>query len=234
MSRRFFVPGPLRPGLLRLEGSEAHHLVRVLRIGLGQSVVLFDGGEIEAQADVTNIDADGVEFAVHEPQTARTEPAVELVLAAAVPKGDRFAWLVEKAVELGVRRLVPLVTARSVVVPGAGKLEKMRRTIIAASKQCGRTRLMELSDPIAWAEFLACDLNEGHTWVAHPAGSTWDAALVPVTGCAVGAVGPEGGFTDAEIDLAASRGARLISLGPRVLRIETAALTLAALFTTCR
>ncbi len=234
MSRRFFVSGPLRAGSLRLAGSEAHHLVRVLRIGVGQRVVLFDGGDFEAPADVTGIDAGGVELIVHEPRVSHTEPAVDLVLAVAVPKGDRFGWLVEKATELGVRRLVPLVTERSVVIPGPGKLEKMRRTIIEASKQCRRTRLMELAEPAEWPAFLMQESAAGNIRVAHPAGNPFDAAQIAGEGRVVAAVGPEGGFTEAELELAANRGAALVSLGPRVLRIETAALALAALITACR
>ncbi|HEY3968771.1 MAG TPA: RsmE family RNA methyltransferase [Planctomycetaceae bacterium] len=234
MSRRFFVRGPLRAGTLHLAGPEAHHLVRVLRIGVGQSVVLFDGGDFEAPADVTGVEPGGVELVVHEPRVSRTEPAVDLVLAVAVPKGDRFGWLVEKATELGVRRLVPLVTERSVVVPGPGKLEKMRRTIIEASKQCRRTRLMELAEPAEWPAFLLQEPAAGNIWLAHPGGAPFDCGQIYDAGRVVVAVGPEGGFTEAEVELAASRGAALVSLGPRVLRIETATLVLAALITACR
>lgn len=234
MPRRFFVTGPLRAGPLRLAGAEAHHLLRVLRIGVGQSVVLFDGSGREAPADVTAVAENAVELAVHEPRAACTEPAVELVLAVAVPKGDRFGWLVEKATELGVRRLVPLVTERSIVIPGPGKLEKMRRTIVEASKQCGRTRLMELAEPVDWPAFVASEFAAGPAWVAHPAGVSIDFGAAPATGRVLAAVGPEGGFTEPEMELAARHGATLASLGPRILRIETAALALAALITACR
>ncbi|MBI3862997.1 MAG: 16S rRNA (uracil(1498)-N(3))-methyltransferase [Planctomycetia bacterium] len=234
MSRRFFVRGPLKAGPLRLVGGEAHHLVRVLRIGVGQSVVLFDGHELEAPADVMDVAPGSVDLTVHEPRKSQTEPAVELVLAAAVPKGDRFAWLIEKATELGVRRFVPLVTERSVVVPGAGKLEKMRRTIIEASKQSRRTRLMDLAEPLEWKEFAARELTAGPACVAHPSGAPFDIAPFRAEVRAVAAVGPEGGFTDAELELATRRSAALVSLGPGILRIETAALALAALITTCR
>jgi 16S rRNA (uracil1498-N3)-methyltransferase len=229
MSRRFFVEGPLQAGALQLSGREAHHLVRVLRIGVGGSVVLFDGGDFEAQAEVIRVGESSVNLNVHEPRAAQTHPSVELILGVAVPKGDRFGWLVEKATELGVRRLVPLITERSVVVPGDGKLEKMRRTIIESSKQCRRARLMELDEPQKWHEFVAREMDAGTLWVAHPAGVPLDLELVPHKGRVVAAVGPEGGFTDAEVELAAERGAALLSLGPRLLRIETAALTLAAL-----
>jgi 16S rRNA (uracil1498-N3)-methyltransferase len=195
--------------------------------------VLFDGSGLEASAELTSA-ANGVaELAVRELRAANTEPAVSLVLAAAVPKGDRFAWLIEKATELGVRRFVPLITERSVVNPGAGKLDKMRRTIVEASKQCGRSRLMELDSPVRWDEFVAREFAESRGWVAHPNGEAIKSAARPEAGPLVAAVGPEGGFTDSELDLAVQAGAKLVSLGPRILRIETAAVALAAVVTCC-
>ena len=220
--------------MARLDGDQAHHLIHVLRIGIGQTVTLFDGGDVEASAEVKGIKNGAVELTVRELRAATTEPSIELVLAAAVPKGDRFGWLIEKATELGVRRFVPLITSRTVVIPGEGKLDKMRRTIVEASKQCGRTRLMELAAPLAWPDFVARELSAGSAWVAHPSGATFNFAGELPPGPVVTAVGPEGGFTDAELELAARAGATLISLGPRVLRIETAALALAAAFTICR
>ena len=231
MPRRFFMTGPLVVGPRRLEGAEAHHLTHVLRIGVGECVTLFDGSGIDALAELTAI-ADGTaEVVVRETYAARTEPSVCVVLATAVPKGERFGWLIEKATELGVQRFVPLITERSVILPGEGKLEKMRRTIVEASKQCGRSRMMDLAVPVRWAEFVARDVSASATWVAHPAGAPFESTRHVTTGPVVAAVGPEGGFTDAELELAVQAGARLVSLGARVLRIETAAVALAALWT---
>jgi len=234
MSKRFFVKELSAGKSVRLDGPEAHHLMNVLRIEKGQSVTLFDGEGIEAAAEVIDIKNGAVDLKILELSNATTELPFELVLAAAVPKGDRFAWLIEKATELGVRRFVPLITSRSVVNPGEGKLDKMRRTIVEASKQCRRTRLMEISDPLAWSDFVSRELSAASAWVAHPSGPPCDLTSALAPGPIVIAVGPEGGFTDAELELATQAGARLISLGPRVLRIETAALALAAAFTVCR
>jgi 16S rRNA (uracil1498-N3)-methyltransferase len=234
MTKRFFIQGPLTTGTARLEGTEAHHLIHVLRIDVGQVVTLFDGCALEATAQVIDITNSGVDLAIQELRAATTESTIELVLAAAVPKGDRFGWLIEKATELGVRRFVPLITSRSVVIPGEGKLDKMRRTIVEASKQCGRTRLMELAAPRAWPDFVAGEFASRSAWVAHPAGVPFEVWGEPSPGPVVTAVGPEGGFTDAELELAAQAGAKQISLGPHVLRIETAALVLAAVFTISR
>jgi len=222
-----------------LDGAQAHHLIHVLRSGIGQLVTLFDGEGFEAAAEVIEIKNGAVELEIVEVSAINTELPFELVLAAAVPKGDRFAWLIEKATELGIRRFIPLITSRSVVNPGEGKLDKMRRTIVEASKQCRRTRLMEFSAPLAWSDFVSRELRTRElsamsAWVAHPSGAPLEFNNEPQPGQTVIAVGPEGGFTDAELDLAVHAGARLISLGPRVLRIETAALALAAAFTVCR
>jgi 16S rRNA (uracil1498-N3)-methyltransferase len=228
--RRFFITGPLVAGWRRLEGTEAHHLVHVLRIGLGDMVRLFDGRGGEAAATVTGCAAGTVELTVGELQV-EIDDGREVILAAAVPKGDRFGWMIEKATELGVARFVPLITERSVVIPGQGKLDKMRRTIVEASKQCGRPRLMELAVPALWSEFVGTLLGPSAGWVADPAGEPFDAPDMTLTGPVVAAIGPEGGLTSAELELAVGAGAKLISLGPRILRIETAALALAALLT---
>ena len=229
MRRRFFVRGRILAGRRRLDGAEAHHLVRVLRIGVGDYVVLFNGEDLEAAAEVLTIEDSCVDLLVGDPRVSTAEASVELVLATAVPKGDRFSWLVEKGVELGVRRMIPLLTQRSVVDPGAGKLEKMRRTIIEASKQCRRSRLMELDAPIPWAQFLEKELTSAVVWIADPSGIPLGETPIPQTGRVIAAIGPEGGFTDKELEAATKRGAVLISLGPRVLRVETAALAIAAI-----
>ncbi|MSR60073.1 MAG: 16S rRNA (uracil(1498)-N(3))-methyltransferase [Planctomycetaceae bacterium] len=234
MSRRFYLPQSFEAPTLSLQGSEAHHLSRVLRLKAGDEVILFDGQGQEARARIEALADDRVELTVCERRAGRNESAVALTLAVAVPKGDRFDWLVEKATELGVTRLVPLITSRSVVDPRAGKLDRLRRTIVEASKQCGRSRLMELTAPTSWTDFVEQDRGGGGLWVADPSGESLSGRGLVDAGVVTGAVGPEGGFTPDELELACRHGARLISLGPRILRIETAALTLAVLASVTR
>jgi 16S rRNA (uracil1498-N3)-methyltransferase len=156
-------------------------------------------------------------------------------LATAIPKGERFDWLVEKATELGVDRLTPLVTERSVVDPRGTKLDRLRRTIIEASKQARRTRLMDLDPPRAWPE-LVQSTTGALCLIALPHGqppSRWP-CLIGLEAVVL-AIGPEGGFTPAEEDLARSTGWHPIKINPNVLRIETAAIAgTAAVMTRCR
>lgn len=234
MSRRFYLPQAFDVPRLVLEGAEAHHLLHVLRLGVGQDVILFDGRGIEALARIESVSQSTAELQIQELRTAATETPVPIILGTAVPKGDRFGWLVEKATELGVARLVPLNTQRSIVEPGAGKLEKMRQTVVAASKQSGRSRLMEIGAPTSWREFVEREFSEGDAFIAHPSGELLDQKFVAPARPIVVAIGPEGGFTEAEVAFACEHGGKLVCLGPRVLRIETAALVMAAFFDQCQ
>lgn len=229
MARRFYLPQPLDSTVIRLTGPEVHHLGRVLRLKAGDEVTLFDGRGTEARARIDSLTTDAVELTVVEHLAATEIPKNALTLATAVPKGERFDWLVEKATELGVARLIPLVTARSVVNPGESKLERLRRTIVEASKQCGRSRLMELTAPIAWRELVETEMTSGGVWVAHPSGAPPTDAGDERFRPRIVAIGPEGGLTADELALATEHGAKLVGLGPRILRIETAAITLAVL-----
>jgi 16S rRNA (uracil1498-N3)-methyltransferase len=158
----------------------------------------------------------------------------EFVLGVALPKGDRQRWLIEKAVELGVTRLIPLQTARGVAQPTDQALKRCRRTVIEASKQCGRNRLMDIAAAQPVTAFLAHAPQGLLRLVAHPGPGARPLshvlAEVPLAPL-VAAVGPEGGFTSAEI--AAARDWQLVSLGPRILRVETAAVALAACVAAC-
>ena len=231
MTDRFYSSFLPETGEFSLTGSEAHHMHNVLRLRQGQEVVLFDGAGTEATAEIVSTAKRSVELRILEKRSTQPESQPSIILGTAVPKGDRFRWLVEKATELGVTRLVPLITERSVVEPGSGKLEKMQQTVIAACKQCGRNQLMEIDDPTDWDSFLANESQTGSLFIAQPSGKSVGQAVehlkeeTPV----VLAVGPEGGFTEFELEATRNVGAKLISLGPNILRIETAAVVLAAI-----
>lgn len=224
MADRFYSPDPPVAGLLVLTGEEARHLARVLRLGPGDVVEVFDGRGTAYRAEVAGLDRDRVDLAVRgDPLPDRVAPC-HLTLATAVPKADRFDWLIEKATELGVARLVPLRTVRSVVDPRSTKLERLRRGIVAAAKQCGRNRLMTLEDPVSWTSFVRAETAEVRL-LAHPAGgpaASWP--RVGRGGRVTLAVGPEGGFEAAEVEDGRAAGWRIVGLGDTLLRIETAGL----------
>lgn len=230
MNRRFYAP-ELQPTTaeLTLAGSEGRHLAVVLRAAPGDRVTLFNGRGLHAVGTVRRVDSQSVAIEITAHQQS-ADPHWRLVtLATAVPKGDRFDWLVEKATELGVARLVPLVTSRSVVEPRDTRLDKLRRVIVESSKQCGRNDLLELAPLTPVSAFLSHTFPEGSLWVAHPGGQPVD-ELAATWGPAVTfLIGPEGGWTDQEVAAAAARGAGVLSLGPHLLRIETAGLALAAI-----
>lgn len=230
MADRFYCPEPLNAGRLHLQGDEARHLARVRRLGPGDVVEVFDGRSVFAhRAEVRGISGDRVELAIQGDPVPGREPPLPLTLAAAVPKGERFDWLVEKAVEVGVGRLVPLIAARSVVEPRPGKLEKQRRAVIEASKQCGRNRLMEVASPSPLGLILREEAASVRL-LAHPDGLPISEWPRPALGQGVTlAVGPEGGFTTEEVEAARSAGWQVVALGPTILRVETAALVGSAL-----
>ena len=164
--------------------------------------------------------------AVGNPLPGRDAPCF-VSLATAVPKGDRFDWLVEKATELGVGRIIPILTERSTVDPRASKLDRLRRTVIEASKQCGRNRLMTIGEPTAFAEILRSLM--GNRLLCHPSGARFPENLRPFEAAAVNvAVGPEGGFSEEEIVAARNAGWTITGLGETLLRVETAGIVACA------
>jgi 16S rRNA (uracil1498-N3)-methyltransferase len=229
MSDRYFADEPVTDDRAMLSGPEAHHLLHVMRAKIGAEVHIFDGTGSEFVARVDGFTRSQVELSILERLTINRELAFPVVLGVALPKGDRQKWLVEKAVELGVARIVPVQTARSVAQPTANALERLRRSVIEASKQCGRNRLMEISEPETIDAFLAGVSGAALRLVAHPSGDPlpeWN-ARISRAGLYV-AIGPEGGFTDDETARALAAGWQIVTLGPRILRVETAAIAVAS------
>jgi 16S rRNA (uracil1498-N3)-methyltransferase len=221
---RFYCPDPPRDGRTRLNADESRHLTRVCRLGAGDCIEVFDGRGSVGYAQVLAVAAGSVEVRLEGDWHPDAPSPVSLTLATAVSKGDRFDWLVEKATELGVDRLIPLVTDRSVVDPRGSKLDRLRRSIIEASKQCRRARLMILDEPIEWPKLIASS-HWSSRFLADPGGlppRCWPE--IPRGGAVVLAVGPEGGLTPAECELAYGSQWLAIRFSLNTLRIETAGL----------
>ncbi|NQV27721.1 MAG: 16S rRNA (uracil(1498)-N(3))-methyltransferase [Rhodopirellula sp.] len=246
MLSRFFVEDEFRSGTVSFSGPEFHHMIRVTRHQVGDTVRLFDGTGREADAELTFVTRHSATLDVSRIETIPEDAGPRLTIAVPLPKASRAGWLIEKAVELGVTRIIPLKTSRSVVDPRLSKLDTLRQSIIAASKQCGRSRLMLISPVVDWSDFLKKECNGKTIVVAHPGGAPFTTSLVleSLSEVATDAktqkarsnpemiavVGPEGGFTIEEITQAVSMGARLVNLGPRLLRVETAGTMMASVF----
>lgn len=215
--------------LVMLDGPEAHHAVHVLRMRSGQSLELFDGAGGWTTGVVRDV---GKRALTIETGSIEHIPAaaVRVILATAIPKGDRFDWLVEKATELGVDELVPLITERSVVEPRATKLDRLRAAVVAACKQSRRRHLLEIREPISFSEFLSGSRADQQAILADPLGDPWvpflDGSSESSMLCAVG---PEGGFTPGEVESACQAGFLLRTFGASVLRVETAGVAYAAI-----
>lgn len=217
---RLFVRTPLREGAaVELDAAQANYLGNVLRLGVGGELLLFDGASGEWLARIADTGKKRMTLAV-ERSTRPLEQVPDLTLAFAPIKRAQTDWLVEKATELGVRRLQPVMTQRTVAE--RVKLERLTAISIEAAEQCGRTLLPAVDELVGLSAFLqtgACNLYFADETGGEPAAN----AMKP--GPAVILVGPEGGFTPDERDaIRALPHARAISLGPRILRAETAAL----------
>lgn len=233
MPDRFFSAAPLTAGRAFLDGAEAHHLARVVRARPGTEVVVFDGTGVEAVARVESVSRARVELSVLSQRAVKRERSVEITLAVALPKGDRQRWLVEKAVELGVRTLVPLSAERSVAEATPAALDRLRRWVVESSKQCGRNTLMQVAAPQDWRAVAAAPAGAVR-WLAHPGGQSLVgvARRMAETGerhaAFALAIGPEGGFTPEEVAAGVAGGWQTVDLGPAILRVETAAAFLVA------
>ncbi len=227
MTSRFHCPGPLKEGqIIALPAPAAHHALRVLRLCAGDEVVLFDGtgGEwvgrlVEAGRSLQ------VELGNH--RAIEREAPLKLTLAQALPAADKMDWVVQKAVELGAAAIAPLAARRSVVRLSSERAEKRllhwRQVMISACEQCGRNRLPSLSPLLDLPHYLTQPAvgNETRLLLSPHQGLRLSALPRPAAGVTL-LVGPEGGFTEEEVDAARSAGFQAVALGPRVLRTETA------------
>lgn len=211
-----------------LPSDAARHLRRVLRMSDGARLLLFngEGGEFEA----TLVSAGGgarARVGVH--RQVATESRLEIGLAQGLSRGTRMDYTIQKAVELGVHWIQPLITERSVVRPDperAGRRrDHWRRVVASACEQCGRALLPPVDDPLPLSEWLDDPLPSARKLVATPEASRSLAALPRPEGSLVLLVGPEGGLSSREVATARDRGFETFSLGPRTLRTETAAVT---------
>lgn len=234
--RAYVRPDAIEAGRVRFDAAEAHHLVRVLRLGPGATVEAIDGRGRLYVVRLGALARDGGWGTIEASFEPRTESPCAITLAPAVLKGERMDWLVQKATELGVARIAPVETARSVARPrpgAAGRTTRWARIAREAVKQCGRVVVPTVVPPRRLAGLLAEEApRHAATWLFSVAGGAWHRALpgaaTPPPSVLL-LVGPEGGFTPEELAVAERSGARVVSLGPRILRAESAGIVAVAL-----
>jgi 16S rRNA (uracil1498-N3)-methyltransferase len=218
---RLFVRQPLSEGAeIALDAAQANYLGNVLRLGVGSELLVFDGFSGEWLAQIGEAAKKRMSLTV-ERRTREAESIPDVWLAFAPVKRARTDWLVEKATELGAARLMPVMTQRTVAE--RVRLDRLESIAIEAAEQCGRTRVPEIVEPVKLARFVEALDPARRMYFADETGGEPLASAMREGPAAI-LVGPEGGFTEEERALVRGSGASAISLGPRILRAETAAL----------
>ena len=225
---RIFVDQPLQEGTeLMLVEEAAHHVFRVLRLRSGQPLILFDGRGGEYDAEISKVDKRYVEVHIHQHREVNNESPLIITLAQGVSRGQKMDFILQKSVELGVNRIVPVMTEYGNVHLDEHrqqkKIDHWHGVIVGACEQCGRNIVPELVAPLSFNEWL--EIGSGDTkLVLHPEAGKKLSKLSKPKGELLLLVGTEGGFSGNEIKRACDAGYQIVNIGPRILRTETAAL----------
>jgi len=225
---RIYVDEPLASGAeLTLPAQAAHHVARVLRLRAGQTLTLFNGDGGEYAAVIRSAGGRRVAVDIGEHRRVERESPLDITLVQAISRGRHMDYTLQKAVELGIRRVVPVFSDHGQVRLDdrrrQARLEHWHGVVIAACEQSGRDRLPVVEEPIRFGDWLGTIVEEQWCLLLDPAA---DRRLrdLPAPGSGIALVaGPEGGFSEAEREAARQSGCIAIGLGPRVLRTETAA-----------
>lgn len=234
----FYAP-PIGPDddIIQIPKEESHHLSNVLRLKPSAIVIVVDGLGMACKGEVVEVGKSTSTVRIHSRQRNFGEPAVRLTLAAGLSAGSKFDSVVQKGTELGVKRFVPVITERSKVniedpKRARSRVTRLEKVALAAMKQCRRSYRPDIASPSSMREFLKETHHESVNLIFHPtprAKSLEDIPLGPELKRVVLFVGPEAGFSDTEVELAMGAGYQPVTLGPRVLRTETAGPVVCAL-----
>lgn len=231
---RFYVQAERIQGeTVWFDGTDAAHMHRVLRMKEGDDILVCDGQSHEYHAVIVSIDKRDVRAKLLSKEEMQSEPDAHITLFQGYPKAGKLDMILQKGTEIGVARFVPFYSEYGDVKPQASeKKERWNRIVYEAAKQTGRGRIPEVSEAVAWKALsillAACDLVLVAYESEEETGLRDIAALQTAKHIGL-VVGPEGGFSDAEIDEMKQLGAKIITLGPRILRTETAGMVFPAL-----
>ena len=224
---RVYSGQPLAAGTeAQLPAPAAYHVARVLRLRAGAPLTVFDGSGADFRCEIVSVEGDSVRVRVEERVAGLQDSPLAITLVQAVSRSERMDWTLQKATELGVRAIVPVLSARSVVrldEPQATKKLRHWQAIVAgACEQCGRSTLPELRPVVELRRFLAESPRGGQRLVLSPDGPASLAGITSVAARVELLIGPEGGLDDGELHDAVRAGFTPVRLGPRILRTETA------------
>ena len=229
MARFFVNKEKIGENKIIIDGADAHHIARSLRMAEGDEAVVCDGEGHEYNCILTRIRDDECICEITEEIDGGTESPIEITLCMAYPKGDKLEVVIQKAVEMGVGRIIPFESSRCIKRPKAEKAEKqtsrLSRISEEAAKQCGRAKIPTVSQPVSYSEMLKiaseseltllCYENEDGRSIKNELQGKRPRSIALI-------IGSEGGFSQDEADLAIKNGAVSVSLGNRILRCETA------------
>ncbi|WP_349570910.1 16S rRNA (uracil(1498)-N(3))-methyltransferase [Azotobacter salinestris] len=220
---RFFIDAPLALGRHELPEAQAHYIGRVLRLAAGDAVQLFDGSGSEFRGELVEVGKKRVQVELREQLPGLAESPLRIHLGQGLSRGERMDWAIQKATELGVAQITPLVSERCEVRLKDERADKRlahwRQITISACEQCGRSVLPTIHPPVPLGDWLALAQAELKL-VLHPVAEPLTSHIRPVSLAFL--IGPEGGLSEAEVDEAQRAGYQAARLGPRVLRTETA------------
>ncbi len=233
---RFYIPYTPTNSEIWLNGKEAHHILHVKRAKLGNKITLFDGKGFEYIANITEILNDKLKVSIEQSKASDREANVDITIAFSVPKGKLANLLVQKCTELGVKTLIPMHCDRSIVDirnKSNEKTEKWNKAVIEASKQCKRNYLTKIEEVMLFGDLIKTIYNYDLSLIActephtKPLKSVLNECLSAKK--IICLIGPEGGFTHREVEIAEKAGSIPVNIGTSILRIETSAIALTSM-----
>lgn len=234
MSKFFVSPENISGSTITITGDDVIHIKKVLRLKIDDIVTVCDGAERDYLAEISNIGTESITLTIIEAHENKNEPPVSVVLYQGMPKADKLEYIIQKSIELGVDSIVPIMTERTVVRFDSNKdigkkLLRWQRIANEAAKQCNRGKLPNVLEPVSFKNAIADASQKSLGIIAYEDAEQKPQRIKPVNSTISIFVGPEGGFSGEEIEIAQNYGIQTVSLGPRILRTETAGIVLVSI-----